>query len=114
MNDFQNTDMAPFGAWLLNELRQRGMSQYELARISGVPRSRITYMITGKQHGSASMLTDLAHALNLPVDLVFVKAGILPVDPELSQIKRIFIDLVKRMPDQDAETLLSLVRLQPA
>jgi transcriptional regulator with XRE-family HTH domain len=114
MNDFQNTNMTPFGAWLLNELEQRGMSQYELARISGAPRSRIVYMITGKQHGSAAMLIDIACALQLPVDLVFEKAGILPVDPELSQIKRIFIDLVKRIPDPDAETLLNLANLQRA
>ena len=54
-------------------------------------------------------LRKIAKALNLPADLVFEKAGVLPPKPELSPIKRALIHLAESMPDSDIEVALAVL-----
>lgn len=54
-------------------------------------------------------LTAIAHALRLPPDLVFEKAGILPPKPELSPIKRALLHAADGLPDSDLQIALSIL-----
>ena len=67
-----------FLTWLQNAIRDRQWSISELARRSGVSQSHLSNIISGNRKASAATLSALARALNLPADLVFSKAGLLP------------------------------------
>lgn len=54
-------------------------------------------------------MTAIAHALKLPADLVFEKAGILPQKIEQSPIKRKLAHLAEGLPDSDVEMVIALL-----
>lgn len=64
--------------WLEDALAERQWSISELARRSGVSQSHLSNVISGNRKASAATLTALARAFNLPAELVFAKAGLLP------------------------------------
>lgn len=80
--------MEKFGMWLLKELEERNMSQSDLARACSITTAQISRIISGTRSAGKESLTAIAHALRLPPDLVFEKAGVLPPKLELSPIKR--------------------------
>ncbi|MGI5898158.1 MAG: helix-turn-helix domain-containing protein [Candidatus Dojkabacteria bacterium] len=58
----------------LKEARKKmGISQYELATRSGIPRSAISEIESGKRNVSIAKLTKLADALNTDLEIDFVK-----------------------------------------
>lgn len=67
-----------FLAWLQTALQDKQWSISELARRSGVSQSHLSNIISGNRKASAATLTALARAFNLPAEMVFAKAGLLP------------------------------------
>ncbi len=67
-----------FLVWLQGAIREREWSISELARRSGVSQSHLSNIISGNRKASAATLTALARALDVPAELVFAKAGLLP------------------------------------
>lgn len=72
-----------FNDWLLSKLREYDWSQADLARNAGLTKSAISKYLSGRIPDETA-LRKIAKALNLPADLVFEKAGVLPPKPELS------------------------------
>lgn len=72
-----------FLAWLQASLRDKQWSLSELARRSGVSQSHLSNIISGNREASAATLTALAKAFNLPAELVFAKAGLLPPSKDM-------------------------------
>ncbi|HEC64178.1 MAG TPA: XRE family transcriptional regulator [bacterium] len=59
----------------LREQREKlGMTQEELAKKSGIPRTTITKIETGYQNTSIGKLMQLAEAMDLEVEVKFVKS----------------------------------------
>jgi len=96
-----------FATWLANELEKRDMSQSDLARASGVTRAMVSKTINGKSGVSAKSFANISRALNLPLEFVFEKAGLLPPSG-LSEAQRELIELVREMPDEDVDALIEL------
>jgi len=101
--------MENFGMWLLKELEERNMSQSDLARACSITTAQISRIISGTRSAGKDSLTAIAHALRLPPDLVFEKAGVLPPKLELSPIKRALLHAAEGLPDSDLQLALSLL-----
>lgn len=101
--------MENFGDWLLERLKERNMSQSELARIAGLSKGTISNLINGTKGAGQDSLKAIAIALKLPPDMVFEKAGVLPSKPELSPIKRALLHAADGLPDSDVQLALSLL-----
>lgn len=97
-----------FNDWLLSQLQEREWSQADLARASGLTTAAISKYINGRTPDETA-LRKIAKALNLPADLVFEKAGVLPPKPELSPIKRALFHLAEGLPDSDIESAIALL-----
>ncbi len=102
-----------FNDWLLKQLQDREWSQADLARSSGITKGAISNYINGRIPDETA-LRKIAKALNLPADLVFEKAGVLPPKPELSPIKRALIHLAENLPDSDIEVAIAVLEQREA
>lgn len=103
--------MENFGDWLLEQLKERNISQSELSRLAGISKGTISNLINGTKGKGPDSLTAIAHALKLPVDLVFEKAKMLPQKPELSPIKRRLIHVAEsdELTEGDIELAITLL-----
>ncbi len=67
-----------FADWLQAELDRRDWSQSDLANKAGINRQVInSYLLHKRKKPDEEILSAIAHALNLPPEEVFRKAGIL-------------------------------------
>lgn len=101
--------MKNFGDWLKNELENQGISQKQLADMSNITPAQISRIISGTRGAGEQAINAIAHALKLPPDLVFEKAGLLPAKIELSPIKRKLAHLAEDLPDSDVEIAIALL-----
>ena len=101
--------MESFSDWLLKELKERDMTQSDLAHIAKLGSGTISNIMTGTRKVGQETLTKIAHALQLPPDLVFEKAGVLPQKTELSPIKRALLHAAEGLPESDLQLALSLL-----
>lgn len=101
--------MENFGDWLLERLKEKNISQSELARMAGLSKGTVSNLVNGTKGAGQDSLTAIAHALKLPVDLVFEKAKLLPVKTELSPAKRKLMYLAEILPDSDIEIAIALL-----
>ena len=69
----------------------------------------VSNLINGTKGAGQDSLTAVAHALRLPPELVFEKAGILPPKTEPSSIKRKLVHLAEDLPDSDVELVIAML-----
>lgn len=101
--------MENFSDWLLNELKERDMTQSDLARQANLGRGTISNIMSGTRSVGKDTLVAIAHALKLPPDLVFEKAKVFPTKSELSPIKRKLAHVAEDLPDSDIELAITLL-----
>ena len=101
--------MENFGSWLLNVLKEKNLSQSELARMAKISKGTVSNLINGTSGIGQDSLIAIAHALKLPPELVFEKAGLFPPKIELSPIKRKLAHLAEKLPDSDLEMVIALL-----
>lgn len=102
-------NMVNFGSWLLNALKEREMSQSELARLAGISKGTVSNLVNATAGVGQDSLKAVARALKLPADLVFEKAGVLPSKPDLSPVKRKLVHVAEGLPDSDVEIAIALL-----
>lgn len=71
-------DKEKFGLWLQKEREQRGWSQSDLARFSGLHRQIINKTENGVSMPALETYLALAKAFNISPTFIFRKAGLLP------------------------------------
>src|SRR6266498_5116197 len=77
----------PFNDWLLEQMTERGWTQADLARASGLNRQSISdYINLRRTNPEPEALVAIAHGLNISPITVFRKAGLLPLGPD-SEVK---------------------------
>jgi len=99
-----------FVSWLRSELELRGWDQAELARRSSVTTAQISRIISGERRAGAEVCRKIARALQLPIEEVYRKSGLLPskgIQPAGSEE---LLFLFKEMGDDDRRRLLALAR----
>ena len=102
--------MKTFDSWLLKEINKHDWSQSDLARSAGLHRAVIHKVINGTSKPTPKTLNAIAHALCIPPELVFEKAGLLIPSSELSANERTLIHLAKGLPDGDLEMVFALLK----
>lgn len=104
--------MESFSDWLLNELKQREISQSELARLAKIGTGTISNIMSGNRKVGQDTLQAIAHALKLPPETVFRAAGLLPQQtPENETIEQI-THLTKELPPQEQQDILEFIKLR--
>lgn len=102
--------MSKFSDWLLKQMEEKDWSQADLARAADLTRSTISYYLSPKSKSPDEVaLRKIAHALKLPPELVFEKAGLLPAKSDLSPIKRKLAHVAEDLPDSDIEIAITLL-----
>ena len=71
-----------FADWLENALVTHNLTASELARRAGVDKGVISRLINRERAPSPETLSSIATALNLPPEIIFRAAGLLPPEPE--------------------------------
>ena len=88
------TTETTFGIWLDNELKQREMSQADLAKKSGITPPQISRIISGARGVGEDAAQKIAMAFKLPPEEIYRIAGILPPEPNqdetLSRISHLY------------------------
>jgi transcriptional regulator with XRE-family HTH domain len=97
--------------WLDRELSERGWNDHQLANRSGISHS----VISKARHGTApkwEACAAIAEALNLPADLVFRQAGLLPILPDEESALAELRALLPQLSGRDRIELVQIARLK--
>ena len=100
-----------FGPWLDTQLRERGMTQAELARKMETSTGAVSSWIHGKRHPTPASCRGIAGILRLPVDEVLEAAGHRPpnsgeVPPDVREVAT----LMEGLPDQHRAEIVAFAR----
>ena len=95
--------------WLKQELESRNWKQADLVRETNLDSAVISNLVNGKRRSGESTARAIAHALKLPVDFVFEKAGILPPKPEATMLQRKLLHASEGLPESDIALAMSLL-----
>ena len=101
-----------FSQWLIKNLNDRLWSQAELARRSGLSRTAISDVISGKANPGDVLCRAIAKAMQLPADDVFQIAGILPMKPNADQTVSEITHIYHELTDENRDDLLDYARLR--
>lgn len=100
-----------FIQWLNQELSLRGWSDNQLARQAGISHSVISRARSGilpKWEACEALAT----ALGLPAEVVFRKAGLLPVEPTDDLRLEEWRHVLARLPEKERSELLRIAQLK--
>jgi transcriptional regulator with XRE-family HTH domain len=100
-----------FIQWLNDELSWRGWSDNQLARQAGISHSVIS-RARGGSLPKWEACEALAAALGLPPEVVFRKAGLLPIEPGEDLRLDEWRHVLARLPEKDRSELLRIARLK--
>jgi len=101
-----------FSQWVLEQMKSRDWSQAELARQSGLSRTAISDVISGKTDPGYHLCVSIGGALELPSENVMRVAGLLPPYPDIDEdIERILEDVAK-LPKRDQKEVLAFIRMK--
>lgn len=103
-----------FSEWIEEQLNLRGWKPADLARAARVGQTTISNIINGNRNPGPDFCISIARALNVPTELVFRKAGILPpsleerraADPKLDEAMLI----LEQLDEAQRETVLTMLR----
>jgi hypothetical protein len=104
------SDLIPFGRWLIDRLEERSMSKADLARASGIRSGHISRMIYTSPP-ETWVCAQIAHALMVPVDEVLVAADHRPADaaPD-TPLRKELMALIAELPDPLLAPLVPMLR----
>lgn len=97
--------------WLDRELSERGWNDHQLAQRAGISHSVISKARRGVMPRWEACAA-IAGALNLPADLVFRQAGLLPLLPEDESLLAELRALLSQLTPRDRLELVQIARLK--
>lgn len=102
-------DMADdFSNWILRKLDEKQWNQAELSRKSGLTRTTISDIISGKAKAGFDSCAGIANAFRMPVTEVLQQAGLIPKIPEATAKEAQLIHMFRSMDDQDKKTIMNM------
>jgi transcriptional regulator with XRE-family HTH domain len=99
-----------FIEWLSKELEQRGWSQGELCRQSGLSSASVSNVLNGQQTPGLRFYQGVATAFGIPLDDVLRAAGLLPPEPESDQVLGEINYYLSEMPAEEQRRFLIMAR----
>lgn len=89
-----------FVTWLEDELTKREWSRADLSRKSGIASPQITRVLNREQNPGKMFCEGIARAFDLPEEIIFRNAGILPEASEQDQWAAKIYRRLERMPPE--------------
>ena len=107
----RNKIMSKFSDWLEQELKERGMSQSELARKAGVTRAAINGVLSGARGPGVNLIKGIARAFNIPAEEVFRHADILPPSVTKNELIERIINELRDLPHEERENVIAYIKM---
>jgi transcriptional regulator with XRE-family HTH domain len=101
-----------FAVWLDNELKERGVSQSELARRANVTRSAVNGVLTGARGPGPELAKGISKAFDIPPEHVYREAGLLPPGASIDEFTEQIIHETQGMNKRDKEEVLAYIRMR--
>lgn len=107
------SDMSKFSEWLFQELNERGVSQSQLARGTGLTRQAISYYLSDKsKRPDDAALKDIAKFFKLPIEKIYREAGILPPKSKEDQEKEEILYEIQDLTPEEKLEVLAFIRMK--
>lgn len=99
-----------FGEWIQKELDKRGWDQAELSRRGDITSSQVSRIMSGLRNPGIDACSAIAHAFNLPEEIVFREAGLLAARPAATPALEEAQHLLSQLCDADQQIVLAQTR----
>jgi len=99
-----------FADWLNEMMKQRNLSQSELARRAGISQSGISLILSGERNPGSDVCRGIADALDLPPKTVFIEAGLFPPEPDFDPDAEEVLRLFRKLPPTEKDIILIQMR----
>ena len=92
------------------------MKQSELCKLANVPKSSLSLYLSGAYEPKQDRIYAMAKALNVDeawlmgYDVPMEKEKISPEEPKLSEGEKIMLDLFRRVPNEQQQLVLQMIR----
>ena len=100
-----------FSSWLADILEDRGLSQANLAELSGLSTAQVSRIINRRSFPGKDAIKLIAEALNIPPSQVFKAAGDIPYEPTTTEQLDELMHLVVQLTDSDRDLLIDMARM---
>jgi transcriptional regulator with XRE-family HTH domain len=100
-----------FNDWLLSQLQERGWSQADLHRASGLTTAAVSRYLQGRIPNEAA-LRKIARAFRLPAEEVFRHAGILPPASKKDELIEKIVHELNDLPEEARDEIYQYVQLR--
>lgn len=101
-----------FGEWLKVQLKERDMTQSELAAKIHVHPPQVSRLISGERVATSDILVRIADALRLPRETVLSAAGLLPPNPDEDVWDRRIMHLLSLFPEEEKKKIVKRLELE--
>lgn len=105
-----------FSVWLEDQLVSRGWRPIDLANAAGLPNATVTRILNGDRRAGPDAANAIAKGLNLPAEMIFRAAGLLPPEPTQEEnltFQQVLSIMRQMSPDERQEILdYALFRLR--
>ena len=98
-----------FADWLEEELQERGMKPIDLSRAAGIDSGSLSRILSKQRGAGPETCQAIAHALRLPVEEVYRRAGLLPERSDYNVQEERIMHLFNQLSDEQQEIALALV-----
>ncbi len=93
-------------------MKKRDWSQADLSRISGISPSQISRVLMGERGFGEETLKNIAEALQLPIEIVYRAAGLLPAESEDDILDKTILYLAKPLSRELKEEIVEYIKMQ--
>jgi transcriptional regulator with XRE-family HTH domain len=104
--------MDTFSTWLLAQLKAREWTQADLCRASKLAPAVVSNIIRRKRNVGPDSAKSIAAALGIPLDVVYVAAGLLPDSKKDNARVRTIDFLASQLPTDEQEGLIEFIRMR--
>ncbi len=103
--------MEQFSAWVEDELKKRDWILSDLARRANLHPGTVSNILTMTRKVGPDVCLAIARAFNLPPELAFRKAGLLPPKPDVDSEAEEMLHLFQQLGEHDKKRILQTARL---
>ncbi len=104
--------MNKYAQWQIEERQSRHLSQSDLARLGNISQSHISRVESGNRPPGKDYLNAIAKVFDVPIEIVYRKAGFLPDETELDEISKKILHVSNKLTDNRREELFRYAELQ--
>jgi transcriptional regulator with XRE-family HTH domain len=102
--------MNKFGDWLVEQRELKGISQNKLAEKMNFSQAAVSRVESGKVSPTSDFIIAVAEALDMPLELVYRRGGLLPPKPERDEWVEKTSLLMSKLPAESRNFLEQMIK----